>query len=89
MSPMQHKSVLGTVLLLVALLAILAVSIWYSAQGWMSVEGPAIPLAGYVAMAAGIFFTLVVGIGLMSLVFYSRRHGYDDAADRGHSERED
>jgi hypothetical protein len=24
----------------------------------------------------------------MSLVFYSRRHGYDDAADRGRSEGE-
>jgi hypothetical protein len=40
-------------------------------------------------MAAGIIVTLIVGIGLMSLVFYSRRHGYDDAADRGHSERKD
>jgi hypothetical protein len=86
---MKHKHALGTVALLVALLAILAVSVWYSAQGWMSVEGPAIPLAGYVAMAAGIFFTLVVGVGLMSLVFYSRRHGYDDAADRGISERKE
>jgi hypothetical protein len=88
MSPMKHKRVLGSIALLVPLLSILAVSIWFAAQGWTSVEGPAIPLAGYVAMAAGIFFTLVVGVGLMSLVFYSRRHGYDDAADRGHSERE-
>jgi hypothetical protein len=89
MSPMKQTRALGTIALLVPLLGILAVSIWFSAQGWMSVEGAAIPLAGYVAMAAGIFFTLVVGIGLMSLVFYSRRHGYDDAADRGRSERED
>jgi riboflavin transporter FmnP len=86
---MKHKRVLGTIALLVALLSILAVSIWFAAEGWMSVDGSAIPLAGYVAMAAGIFFTLVVGIGLMSLVFYSHRQGYDDAADRGHSERED
>jgi hypothetical protein len=86
---MKHKPVLGTITLLVALLTLLGVSVWFSAQGWMSVEGSAIPLAGYIAMAAGIFFTLVVGIGLMSLVFYSRRHGYDDAADRGRSERED
>ena len=88
MSPMKHKRALGSIALLVPLLAILAAAIWFAAEGWMSVGGPAIPLAGYVAMAAGIFFTLVVGIGLMSLVFYSRRHGYDDAADRGRSERE-
>ena len=33
---------------------------------------------GYIAMALGIGFTLVVGIGLMALVFYSSRKGYDD-----------
>jgi hypothetical protein len=86
---MNYKRALGSVALLVPLLAILVASVWFAAQGWMSVEGPAIPLAGYVAMAAGIIVTLIVGIGLMSLVFYSRRHGYDDAADRGHSERKD
>jgi hypothetical protein len=33
---------------------------------------------GYIAMALGIFFSLVVGIGLMTLVFYSSRAGYDE-----------
>jgi hypothetical protein len=28
-------------------------------------------------MALGVVFSLVVGIGLMALVFYSSRHGYD------------
>ena len=86
---MKHKRALGTIALMVPLLAILLASVWFAAQGWMSVEGPAIPLAGYLAMAAGIIVTLLVGIGLMSLVFYSRRHGYDDAADRGRSDRKD
>ena len=89
MSPMKHKRAFGSIALLVPLLAILAASVWFAAQGWMSVEGPAIPWQGYAAMAAGIFFTLLVGIGLMSLVFYSRRHGYDDAADRVRSDREE
>ena len=86
---MKHKRALGSIALLVPLLGILAASVWFAAQGWMSVEGPAIPLAGYLAMAAGIIVTLVVGVGLMSLVFYSRRHGYDDAADPGRSDRDD
>jgi hypothetical protein len=34
---------------------------------------------GWVAMALGIVFTLGLGVGLMALVFYSARHGYDDA----------
>ena len=40
-----------------------------------------IPLGvhGWTAMAIGIIFSLIVGIGLMALVFYSSRHGYDDA----------
>ena len=86
---METKRVLGSIALVVPLLAILAASVWFAVQGWMAVEGTAIPVAGYVAMAAGIIVTLIVGVGLMSLVFYSRRHGYDDAADRGRSERED
>jgi len=34
---------------------------------------------GWTAMVLGIVFTLVVGIGLMALMFYSSRHGYDEA----------
>jgi hypothetical protein len=30
-------------------------------------------------MWLGIVFSLVVGCGLMALVFYSSRHGYDEA----------
>jgi hypothetical protein len=80
--------VLGSILVLVPMMAILAASVWFAVHGWMAIEGPDIPMEGYVAMAAGIIFTLIVGVGLMSLVFYSRRHGYDDAADRGRSEGE-
>ena len=40
--------------------------------------GEAIPTYGYVAIAGGVFFSLLVGGGLMALVFYSNRHGYDD-----------
>ena len=35
---------------------------------------------GWLAMILGIVFTLVVGCGLMALMFYSSRHGYDEAA---------
>lgn len=44
---------------------------------------------GWFAMGLGIVFTLGLGGGLMALVFYSARHGYDDAAATGeeHDER--
>ena len=35
-------------------------------------------LAAQVAVALGIVLTLALGIGLMALVFYSSRQGYDD-----------
>jgi hypothetical protein len=53
---------------------------------WTSVGGPPLPIHGTIAMTLGIVFSLVVGCGLMTLVFYSSRHGYDDrsynASDR-------
>ena len=86
---MDPRRVLGPALVLVPLMAILVASIWFAIRGWTAIEGAAIPLAGYVAMGAGIIFTLIVGVGLMSLLFYSRRHGYDDAADRGRGDRDE
>src|SRR5262249_19955523 len=49
------------------------------------VSGP-----GTIAMVFGVLFTIVVGVGLMGLIFYSSRRGYDDpsteqAAREGHS----
>ena len=65
--------------LIVPLVVVLAVSIWYAAQAW-TIDAAPMPLIGYVAMAGGVIFSLIIGCGLMALVFYSNRHGYDDAA---------
>ena len=40
------------------------------------------PFYGYFAIAGGVLVSLLVGGGLMGLVFYSSRHGYDDINDR-------
>jgi hypothetical protein len=47
--------------------------------GWTSTDA-SVPTAGYVAMAFGAIFSLLVGVGLMALVFYSSRKGYDEPA---------
>jgi hypothetical protein len=36
------------------------------------------PAWGWLMMGLGIFFTLLVGCGLMALIFYSNRAGYDE-----------
>jgi hypothetical protein len=75
---MQRSSGLATVAVVVPLLVILAAALWFAVGAWTSVTGPPMPTAGYVAMILGIVFSLVVGCGLMALLFYSSRHGYDE-----------
>jgi hypothetical protein len=77
-NPNAKLSALGMVAIVVPLLAILAAAAWMAVGAWTSVGGPPMPAAGYVAMTLGIVFSLVVGCGLMALLFYSSRHGYDE-----------
>ena len=64
-------------LLLIVLLGML-VAVGYFAYSAMSVGGDPIPTEGYVALALGAGFSVVVGIGLMMLLFLSSRRGYDE-----------
>jgi hypothetical protein len=80
---MRIMRVLGTVLLVVVLLALLGASLWWAFGLWTSLEDADMPPGIYIAMAGGILFSLVVGVGLMALVFYSNRAGYDERAARG------
>jgi hypothetical protein len=63
-----------------SLLALLAASLWYAYGLWTAVDAPEMPAGLYVAMGLGILFSIVVGSGLMALVFYSSRRGYDERA---------
>ena len=69
--------------IILPLLAFLAASVWFAYYVWASDAGPPMPASGYAAMALGVLFSLVVGIGLMALVFYSHRHGYDERSQGG------
>jgi hypothetical protein len=65
-------------LVVVALFALLALAVWFAAAAWTHLGGDAIPFYGYIAIIGGVLFSLLIGGGLMALVFYSSRHGYDD-----------
>ncbi len=47
--------------------------------------GPGLPLAGLVAMVLGMVLTVALAIGLMALLFYSNRSGYDEVVYRSDS----
>jgi hypothetical protein len=45
---------------------------------YMEAEGIEFTIHGQIAMGIGIFFTMLVGFGLMALLFFSNRHGHDE-----------
>jgi hypothetical protein len=48
---------------------------------WVDVGAVDIPWQGWLAMGIGVLATAALGGGLMALVFYSSRQGYDDRAN--------
>lgn len=70
--PLMRTVLYGT------LFALLALSFWFAGSAFVQMSGDPIPLYGYFAIAGGVLVSLAVGGGLMALVFYSNRHGYDD-----------
>jgi hypothetical protein len=76
--PKRGHDFIPVAILVIALFALLALSVWFAAYAWTHLGGDPVPAYGYVAIAGGAVFSLVVGGGLMALVFYSSRHGYDD-----------
>jgi hypothetical protein len=47
---------------------------------WTSVDVE-MSIHGYIAMILGIVFSLMIGCGLMALMFYSSCRGYDESPD--------
>jgi hypothetical protein len=75
----MDKRKLGAWSLIAVLLVFLAAAAVFAYRG-MTVDSEfQMPAAGYVALGFGAFFSLIVGIGLMALLFYSSRAGYDAA----------
>jgi len=83
---MERKSLI----LVVVLVALLVVAVGFSIHVWTSVGaddsqgGEAMNGNGYAALILGGIGTLALGGGLMALMFFSSRRGYDDAADLKH-----
>lgn len=72
---------LGQIILLAALLALLVLTGVWATAVWNSGHGGVMDKHGWIALGLGTFFSLLVGCGLMALMFFSNRSGHDDAAD--------
>jgi len=66
-----------TFLLIVSLGGMLLAAIWGAVELMLSLQGVEIGFHGRLALFLGIFFSALIGCGLMALTFYSARNGYD------------
>lgn len=63
----------------VFVLALIAIGVY----AWQTLGASEMTAQGYVALGLGILGTAGLGIGLMGLVFYSNRYGYDERVGGG------
>jgi hypothetical protein len=70
-----------TTLIIALLLLFLAGAVGWAVYAWNEVGDVPMSIHGYIAMGLGVFFSLLIGGGLMGLVFYSSRRGYDEPTD--------
>ena len=62
---------------IVVLALFLVAAILYAVHSWNALAGTSIPAIGWLFLALGVVLTLLVGGGLMALLFYSSRSGKD------------
>jgi hypothetical protein len=79
-TPMQNIS-RGGIVIISILLALLVLTMVFDAWGWNASKGVSMDVNGWIALALGTIFSLLVGCGLMALMFFSSRYGYDEQAD--------
>lgn len=72
-------------LLTVSLGGMLAIVMFGVLTDW---DASAMSIHGWIALGLGTFLSLAVGGGLMALVFYSARKGYDDRIEIDTPDRE-
>jgi TRAP-type C4-dicarboxylate transport system permease small subunit len=61
---------------ILAMGVLLGAAIWFLFYGWNLSDGQ-IDTNGYIALGLGVLLSMVLGGGLMALLFWSNRKGYD------------
>ena len=76
-------------MLLAVLTVILLMTMVWAAYVWTSSNDVPMSQHGWIALGLGTLFSLVIGCGLMALMFFSSRSGYDEAATPKFMQRRD
>ena len=76
-SPASRPALIAVAVAVSALLGVGAIV----AGIWAELGDAEISAAGWGALVLGVVLTLALGLGLMSLVFFSNRRGYDERGD--------
>jgi hypothetical protein len=69
---------LGTAVIILVLVSLLGWAFWIMVTAWTHIDAK-MSGHGWAALILGIVFSCVLGFGLMGLMFFSSRHGYDEA----------
>ncbi|HEY6257307.1 MAG TPA: hypothetical protein VIY51_16110 [Xanthobacteraceae bacterium] len=64
-------------LAMAGLLGLLGLALWVTYRQWILVDVD-VPAWAWISMAFGVALSVLVGGGLMALIFYSSRKGYDE-----------
>ena len=67
-------------LITMASFALIIVTI-FAINLWLQMSDVTISFNGKMAIFIGVFFTILLGSGLMSLAFFSSRRGFDEQVD--------
>ena len=68
---------IGGWIVILVLAGFLAAGIYFAVHAWNALAGTSIPPTGWLFLILGVVFTLLLGAGLMGLLFYSSRKGKD------------
>jgi hypothetical protein len=78
----KRKRVSGTVAVMAVLVGLLAATGAVAWWAWAQLADVQIGMHGMIALALGALGALGIATGLMWLIYYSHRHGYDERAGR-------
>jgi len=65
----------------VVLCGLLLLALTFMVQAWTRIEAQ-MSVHGWIALTLGVVLSVAIGSGLMALMFFSHRRGYDDAVGR-------